>query len=186
MWQAVVSGRTSCKVLEVPTLFRRPTAPQLAAFILPSRGRVPSSTWPHRQTCDTVRNSTKRDCKSHHGRRSDDLGTNRLSTGALLAAGTAAGGPGERCSSAARSPFFSSADALSGFGDFAGNNALDQPRTRSSGGEAGGVSAALGPDIGMSDAMSLASKYASFGISEFGALPFRRVARTASANRVSG
>src|SRR6516164_3420008 len=95
--------------------------------------------------------------------------------------------PGEGRSSAARSPFCTSADVLSGLGDFAGNNALDQPRTRSSGGvDAGGFSAAGASGIGVSDATSLASKYASFGRSKFGALPFSTVARTASANLASG
>jgi hypothetical protein len=31
-----VRSRTSCKVPDVPALFRRPTEPQPAAFILPS------------------------------------------------------------------------------------------------------------------------------------------------------
>jgi hypothetical protein len=59
-------------------------------------------------------------------------------------------------------------------------------RARSSGVGAEVVKAACGPGIGVSDAMSLASKYASFDMSKFGALPLSTVARTASANCVSG
>jgi hypothetical protein len=46
-WQAVVRNPTSCKVSDVSALFRHPTEPQPAAFILPSCGRVPCSPWPH-------------------------------------------------------------------------------------------------------------------------------------------
>src|SRR5262245_51741585 len=101
-------------MVEMPAFFRRPTAPQPAAFILPSVGRLASTPWPHHQTCDNVRNSTKESQGAHYGLRSDDLGTKRLSAGALLVAGTAAAGPNERGSSAARSWFRTSADVLSG------------------------------------------------------------------------
>src|SRR6266508_3059363 len=141
---------------------------------------------PHRQTCDNVGNSTKKSQTAHHGLRSDDLGTNRLSTGPLLGDGAAAARPGERRCSTVSSPFCTSVDVFSGFACLAGNYALDQPRARSSGVGAEVVRAACGPGSGVSDAMSLASKYASFGMSKFGALPFSTVARTASANCVSG
>jgi hypothetical protein len=53
-----VRSRTSCEVLDVPALFRRPTEPQPAAFILPSCGRVLRP--PHlldecTTTCDMLR-----------------------------------------------------------------------------------------------------------------------------------
>ncbi len=184
--QSFVRRRTLCQVFDHCPLSGRPTAAHLAAFILPSVGRVSSTPWPHRQTCDNVRNSTKKSQTAHHGLRSDDLGTNRLSTGPLLGDGAAAASPGERRCSTVSSPFCTSVDVLSGFAGLAGNNALDQPRARSSGVGAEVVRAACGPGIGVSDAMSLASKYASFGMSKFGALPFSTVARTASANCVSG
>ena len=179
-------SRASCKAPDVSALFRRPTAPHLAAFTLQSVGRVPSPAWPHRQTCENVRHSAKDGQTTHHGLRSDDLGTNRLSAGILLVVGIALGGPGERDLSAARSRFCSSGDVLSGFVAFAGNNALDQPRSRSSDVIAGAVRAACVPGVSASDARSFGSKYASFGMSKFGALAFSTVARTASANPVSG
>ena len=155
--QAFVRRRTLCQVFDHCPLSGRPTAPHLAAFILPSVGRVTSTPWPHRQTCDNVRNSTKKSQTAHHGLRSDDLGTNRLSTGPLLGDGAAAARPGERRCSTVSSPFCTSVDVLSGFAGLAGNNALDQPRARSSGVGAEVVRAACEPGIGLSDAMSLAS-----------------------------
>jgi hypothetical protein len=89
----------------VPTLFHRPTEPQPAAFILPSRGRVPCSPCPHRRMCDNVRNSTKKTQETHLRRSCNDLGTNRLSMRALLVSGTAAVVANKCASSAARSPF---------------------------------------------------------------------------------
>jgi hypothetical protein len=71
-----VRSRTSCKVLDVPALFRRPTAPQAAAFILPSRGRVPCAPSPQRRMCDNLRNPTNKAKESHSALRSDELGTN--------------------------------------------------------------------------------------------------------------
>ena len=50
-----MSCRTLCEVPDLSALLRPPTAPHLAAFILPSRGRVPSSPWPDDQTCDNPR-----------------------------------------------------------------------------------------------------------------------------------
>src|SRR6516162_10036726 len=182
-WQAVERRRTLRQVFDHCPLSGRPTAARLAAFILPSLGRSASPPLPHRQTCDNVGNSTKKSQTAHHGLRSDDLGTNRLSTGPLLGDGAAAARPGERRCSTVSSPFCTSVDVLSGFAGLTGNNALDQPPARSSGVGAEVVRAACGPGIGVSDAMSLASKYASFGMSKSGAL---LVARTASANCVSG
>jgi hypothetical protein len=75
---------------------------------------------------------------------------------------------------------------LSGFAGFAGNNALDQPRSLSSGVILGTVEAGCGRGVTVSNVTSLESKYASFGMSKFGALPFSTVARTASANPASG
>jgi hypothetical protein len=181
-----VRSRTSCKVLDVPTLFRRPTAPQLAAFILPSVGRLASPPWPHRQTCEKIRHSAKDGQATHHGLRSDDLGTNRLSAGTLVVVGKSLTGPVERVSPGARSRFCSSADMPFGCVGFAGNKPLDHPRSRSSGVSAGADRAACGPGVSVSDATSLPSEYASFGISKFGVLPFSTVARTVSANLLSG
>src|SRR5262249_20235161 len=82
---------------------------------------------------------------AHHGLRSDDLGTNRLSTGPLLGDGAAAARPGERRCFTVSSPFCTSVDVLSGFAGLTGNNALDQPRARSSGVGAEVVRAACGP-----------------------------------------
>src|SRR6516164_1977071 len=131
-WQAVERRRTLRQVFAHCPLSGRPTAAHLAAFILPSVGRVTSTPWPHRQTCDNVRNSTKKSQTVHHGLRSDDLGTNRLSTGPLLGDGAAAARPGERRCSTLSPPFGTAGDVLSGFADLAGNNALDQARARSS------------------------------------------------------
>ena len=68
---------------------------------------------------------------------------------------------------------------------FDGNNALDQPRSRSSNAEpdAKGESFDGGS---VSDPMSSNSMLASFGISTLGASPFATVIATASANLTSG
>jgi hypothetical protein len=115
-----VRSRTSCKVPDVPARFCRPTEPQAAAFILPSCGRVSCSPCPHRRTCDKVRNSTNKGQETHYGLRSDDLGTNGLSIGALLVSSTAAAGLDKRGSSAVRLPFGSLADVPSAFFDLVG------------------------------------------------------------------
>src|SRR5438105_3098953 len=84
------------KSLIYSSFFSRPTAPHLAAFILPSVGRSASPPWSHAQTCENVRHPAKHAQTTHHGLRSDDLGTNRLSAGGLAAVGGAVAGSGER------------------------------------------------------------------------------------------
>jgi hypothetical protein len=123
---------------------------------------------------------------SHFDLRTDDLGTNRLSTNDSLVAGDAVAGPGARAFSAGRLSFCTSADGLSGCVGFGGNSALDQPRTRSSAADTAALSDASESELRVSDAVSLPSKYASFGMSKFGALPFSTVARTEPAKFVSG
>src|ERR1700681_3860556 len=73
------TGHLVAKSLTYSTFFNRPTEPHPAAFILPSVGRVPSAALPHTQTCESVRQNAKHAKTTHHGLRSDDLGTNRLS-----------------------------------------------------------------------------------------------------------
>src|ERR1700681_793141 len=87
--QAGACRRASCEVVDLSSFFNRPTRPQLAAFILPSVGRVPSAALPHTQTCESVRQNTKHAQTTHHGLRSDDLGTNRLSPQGLDVVGDA-------------------------------------------------------------------------------------------------
>src|SRR5262249_3171530 len=68
---------------------------------------------------------------------------------------------------------------------FDGNNALDQPRSRSSSAEPDARGKSL--DGGrVSELMSSNSIFASLGISKLGASPFATVAATASANLISG
>src|SRR6266446_8852768 len=156
-WQAVVCRRTLCQVFDHCPLSSRPTAAHLAAFILPSLGRVACPAWPHSQTCENLRRCAKHAQTNHHGLRSDDLGTTRRSAGGAVVVGDALPGPGERGSSAGRSWFGTSADVLSAFGGLAGNSALAQPRSRSSEVTAGAVRAAFGPGASGSDAVSLES-----------------------------
>lgn len=179
-------SRASRKTPDVSSFFHRPTAPHLAVFILPSIGRLISHRWPHCQTYENMRHSATDDQTSHHRLRSDDLGTKRLSAGGFGVVSVARPGADDCFSLGSRSWFCISADVLSGFAGFAGNNALDQTRARSSDVSSGAVGAACGSRVRVSDARSLGSKYASFGISKFGALPFSTVARTAFANPVSG
>jgi hypothetical protein len=65
-------SRTSCRVPDVSALFRDPTAPHLAVFILRSVGRVASRPWPHHQNGRTIKRgimastrmiSAQRDCQ---------------------------------------------------------------------------------------------------------------------------
>jgi hypothetical protein len=79
-----------------------------------------------------MRHSTKDGQTTHHGLGSDDLGAKGLSVGVLLVPGVALARAGGRSSRAGGSRFCASADALSGFAGFAGNSALDQPRSESS------------------------------------------------------
>jgi hypothetical protein len=78
-------SRNSRKVLDTSEFFRHSTAPQLAAFILPSRGRVVSSLRSHNQMCDKGRDSMKAGQRRLHHFGSDDRGTKRLSPGVLFA-----------------------------------------------------------------------------------------------------
>src|SRR6516225_2466334 len=99
--EAVRPTRASPEVLDASQLFRHPTAPHLAAFILPSRGRVAFSLRPHDQMDDTVRYSaTEGQSRDHHSQ-SDDRGTKRLSPGVMSVAGEWDGAPMECDCSAA-------------------------------------------------------------------------------------
>jgi hypothetical protein len=183
--QAFVRRRTLCQVYDHCPLSGRPTAARLAAFILPSLGRSASATPPLGHWCDILRTAAMEVNASHCDPRTDDVGTNKRSIGALAV---------DRCAFETRDDGDCSAagrslGALFGlFADccgFDGNNALDQPRSRSS-------DAAIEPRRessdggGVSDPMSSNSIFASFGISKLGASPFATVAATASANLTSG
>ena len=183
--QAVVRRRTLCQVFDHCPLSGRPTAAHLAAFILPSLGRLASATLLLGHWCDILRIAAMGVHASHCGLRTDDVGTNKRSIGELAVDGcafetrddgdcSAAGWSLERCSN-------SVADCCG----FDGNNALDQPRARSSNAEpdAKGESFDGGS---VSDPMSSNSMLASFGISTLGASPFATVVATASANLTSG
>jgi hypothetical protein len=174
-----MSCRTLCEVPDLSALLRPPTAPHLAAFILPSVGRVASCLRSHRRTCESIRHSAKEPLRPA----SRDINCQRLPC--LLSA--------LRLQDQARalvlqpdrgSAYRPTHPPVSLFSR--GTMRLDQPRSRSSGVSAGADRVACGPGVSVSNATSLASKYASFGMSKFGALPFSTVARTASANRGSG
>jgi hypothetical protein len=131
-WQAVERRRTLCQVFDHCPLSGRPTAARLAAFILPSFGRSASPTLPCRHCHDALRTFAIYGHASHSRFRSDDLGTNKLSTGDLAV---------EECSfdtrdagafSADATPFELSFNWLAGCCGLMGNNALDHPRSRSS------------------------------------------------------
>jgi hypothetical protein len=105
-WSFSVPGESLPRVLAAVELETSKSCQDLRHVQPPDAyGRVTSTPWPHRQTCDNVRNSTKKSQTAHHGLRSDDLGTNRLSTGPLLGDGAAAARPGERRCSTVSSPF---------------------------------------------------------------------------------
>jgi hypothetical protein len=117
--------------------------------------------------------------------RTDDVGTNKWSIGAFVVDGRAfeTRDDGD-CSAAGRSLgalFGSFADCCG----FDGNNALDQPRSRSSDAEID-PRRESSDGGGVSDPMSSNSIVASFGISKLGASPFATVAATAWANLTSG
>src|SRR6266545_3899370 len=154
-----------------------------SAPTLTSGGRSASATPPLGHWCDILRTAAMEVNASHCDPRTDDVGTNKRSIGALAV---------DRCAFETRDDGDCSAPGRSLlFGLFAdccgfdGNNALDQPRSRSS-------DAAIEPRRessdggGVSDPMSSNSIFASFGISKLGASPFATVATTAWANLTSG
>ena len=185
VWQAFVCRRTSCQVFDHCPLSSRPTAAHLAAFILPSGGRLAFPTRPLGHWCDILRPAAMDVHANHCDPRPDDGGTNRRSIGALAVDGCAFGTRDDgNCSAAGRS--FGA--LLGSFADccgFDGNNALDQPRSRSSDAERD-QRRESSDGGGVSDPMSSNSILLSFGISKLGASPFATVAATASANLTSG
>ena len=179
-------NRASRKTPDVSAFFHRPTAPHLAVFILRSVGRVASRPWPHDQTCENVRHSAKDDQTGNHGLRSDDLGTKRLSAGGLLVVGVALAVSGGRNSSAARFAVLHVRRCA-----VRHRWLCRKQRTRPApraviGRYLGCGQSGMWAGVSNSDATSLGSKYASFGMSKFGALSFPTVVRTACANPASG
>jgi hypothetical protein len=183
--QAVAQRRTSPKVLATGVLLARPTAAHLAAFILPSLGRSASPTLPYRHYRDVVRIPAMNAHASHCGLRSNDLGTNKLSTGDFTVDGCALDTRDDGTSSAVGWSLGRSLDSLAGGRGFDGNSALDQPRSRSSAAETepGTGSSERGA---VSDAVSRNSMVVSFGMSKSGASPLATDVATASANLTSG
>src|SRR5215471_8565708 len=122
---------------------------------------------------------------SHRGPRTDDVGTNKRSIGALPVDGCVfeTRDDGD-CSAVGRSLAPSFGSRVGRFG-FDGNNALNQPRSRSSDAEMDPRRESFDGG-GVSDPMSSNSIFASFGISKLGASPFATVAATTSANLTSG
>ena len=183
--QAVVRKATSCQVFNHLPLSTRPTAAHLAAFILPSLGRLASATLLLGHWCDILRIAAMGVHASHCGLRRDDVGTNKRSIGELAVDGCAFETRDDGDCSAAGRSFGALFDSVADSCGFDGNNALDQPRSRSSNAEpdAKGESFDGGS---VSDPMSSNSMLASFGISTLGASPFATVVATASANLTSG
>jgi len=87
--QAVVRKATSCQVFNHLPLSTRPTAAHLAAFILPSLGRLASATLLLGHWCDILRIAAMGVHASHCGLRRDDVGTNKRSIGELAVDGCA-------------------------------------------------------------------------------------------------
>jgi hypothetical protein len=86
--------------------------------------------------------------------------------------GDAPAAPIERNASADRSWFDMSANAVSACSDFAGNSALDLPRSRSSGIIVAAESARSRSGLGTSEATTAESKSSFRGIKKDGASPF--------------
>jgi GAF domain-containing protein len=123
--------------------------------------------------------------KFHCGLRSDDLGTNKLSTGDLSVDGCALDTRGEGPLSAGGwSPGLSFEAGAGGCGPD-GNSALDQPRSRSSAAEIEPGTGSPERDV-VSDAVSRNSMVVSFGMSKLGASPLATEVATASAKLTSG
>jgi hypothetical protein len=122
--QAFVRRRTLCQDIDHWTLSGRPTAAHLAAFILPSLGRSASPTLPYRHYRDVVRIPAMNAHASHCGLRSNDLGTNKLSTGDFTVDGCALDTRDDGTSSAVRWSLGRSLDSLAGGRGFDGNSAL--------------------------------------------------------------
>jgi hypothetical protein len=85
--QAVVRNRTLRQVSDMFPLSDRPTAAHLAAFILPSLGRLASATLLLSHWCEILRIAAMGVHASHCGLRTDDVGTNKRSIGALAVDG---------------------------------------------------------------------------------------------------
>src|SRR5262249_8879953 len=128
--QAVVQKRASCQLSDLLVLFRRTTAPHIAAFILPSLGRVVvcSRSLASLYACDNLRQST-------NGTQFDQRCLRRMiqRTNRQLASGIVVGGGVQRLHSARNSCACGSlaealVDAPSKCSGFAGNNALDLSR----------------------------------------------------------
>ena len=117
-----------CQSLNRLTFFRRPTGPHLAAFILPSVGRVASAPSPHCQTHANIRNHANHAQASHCGLRSGNLRTNRPSSCDRAVVGCALNSL-DSCSRSASGvlELVLVETRPNGF-DLGGNNALDQPR----------------------------------------------------------
>ena len=153
-----------------------------AARRLRSVGRLASATPAHRRQCDVLRSPAIDSDANYCDLRSDDLGTNKLSTADLAVDG---GALDARGSSAVRRSLGPSFGSLAGCCGFDGNKALDQPRSRASEAETDPRKGSFDGG-GVSDAMSRNSTLISFGRSKLGASPFAADAITASANLTSG
>ena len=175
-------ARNACSVCVLaPTDRAAPCGFYLA--IARSYGLLPLASLSNMRDCSTA-------CETHPNKSSRPplWGTrhNRLFAGDLLAVGAAFPRSVDCGSSAVLSRLDTPEDLPSEVAGFAGNNALDHPRSRSSIVTAGAIGGARGSGADASDAISAGSKFASFGSSKFGALPFSTVTRTACANVVSG
>jgi hypothetical protein len=142
-------------------------------------------TLPRRHCHDALRTFAIYGHASHCRFRSDDLGTNKPSTGDLAV---------EECSFDTRDAGAFSANAtslelsfnsLAGCCGLMGNNALDHPRSRSSDAETAPRNGSSKRGV-PSDAMSRNSIPVSFGMSKSGASPLATDVATASANLTSG
>src|SRR4029077_6410466 len=87
--QALVDRGTFCQVFCHYPLSGRPNAAHLAAFILPSLGRLASATLLLGHWCDILRIAAMGVHASHCGLRRDDVGTNKRSIRELAVDGCA-------------------------------------------------------------------------------------------------
>jgi hypothetical protein len=148
-------------------------------------GRLTCATPPLGLWCDIPRIAAMNAHANHCDLRSDDLGTNKLSTADLAVDGGAPDVRDDGVSSAVRLSLGPSFGSLAGCCGFDGNNALDEPRSRVSEAETDPRKGSFDGG-GVSDAMSRNSTLMSFGRSKLGASPFTADAITASANLTSG
>ena len=148
-------------------------------------GRLASATPPLDHWCDIPRVVAIGVHASHCGLRTDDVGTNKRSIGVLVVDECAFETREDGDCSAAGWSFGALFESVADCCGFDGNNALDQPRSRSSDTEPDPRTESL-DEGGVSDPMSSNSILVSFGMSKLGASPFATVAATASANLTSG